>query len=321
MKENSANTVKRIITIVLTVVSCLLLFTNWAVTKGSSKYDWSEYSSGVLEVLEEAEDLAGWFDVKISTKGIRRLAECISDGKLKPVEIVTVGIEGNRLLHQMKKIDILDEEDLSEISSVRYLLILYIILFLLILIIAVRRIITLAKNDTRRINGWGLFAIQVINLIVFIALCVYAKGKHLQLGLTAWPFIACLCAVSFSLIDRIPDRLFASAGDLTTGLATGRDGTKGPALPLGGGWICPDCGGKNDRTGLFCSKCGRKKPEKTVCGNCGVEIDEADAFCRKCGTRVVREKPTVICPSCGVRIPAGSKFCGCCGASLTDQRK
>ena len=328
MKALSAEKMKRIITVLLTIVSCLLLFANWIVTKGETRYDWSEFRYELQEDLEELESVAGWFGIDVSTNGVRRLVNSIIDGKFSPADLVTVSVEGRKLIRAMKRAEFIDEEDVSEISSLRFLLVVYVVLFFLIILCGIYRIFVLVRNDPtwppEKKNSWSLFILQAVHLILAGILCLCAKKKEidLELGLTMWPFIACICAVSFSVIDRIPNSVFVGTAkqqinetdSLSRLLREMKDSRSGATDP--GIWDCPECGKKNEPDSLFCSKCGKQKPEKPVCRNCGAELDETDAFCKKCGTRVEEKETTIICPFCGVRTNSSGKFCEYCGAKL-----
>lgn len=75
-----------------------------------------------------------------------------------------------------------------------------------------------------------------------------------------------------------------SCGKMATGLFCSRCGSKRPE-PQNDIWIC-SCGRKND--GMFCPSCGSRKPEKNiyVCSNCGWKSEKSDEplrFCPKCG--------------------------------------
>ena len=75
-----------------------------------------------------------------------------------------------------------------------------------------------------------------------------------------------------------------SCGKMATGLFCSRCGSKRPE-PQNDIWVC-SCGRKND--GMFCPSCGSRKPEKNiyVCSKCGWKSEERDEplrFCPKCG--------------------------------------
>jgi ribosomal protein L40E len=52
------------------------------------------------------------------------------------------------------------------------------------------------------------------------------------------------------------------------------------------GWICRECGERNDADAKFCTYCGTKKAEAPVCPNCGAPVREGVKFCTLCGTKL-----------------------------------
>lgn len=55
-----------------------------------------------------------------------------------------------------------------------------------------------------------------------------------------------------------------------------------PARPLPGTWRCPNCGTLMG-DGVYCVKCGCRKPEPRRCPACGALMQKGSAFCDQCG--------------------------------------
>ena len=77
---------QRIKAILLLALSLLLLFSNWIVSTGSTKYDWSEYRDDLSSLSENIDDIADFFGVSINTSSAARSVGYLLNGKITPVE-------------------------------------------------------------------------------------------------------------------------------------------------------------------------------------------------------------------------------------------
>ena len=77
---------QRIKAILLLALSLLLLFSNWIVSTGSTKYDWSEYRDDLSSLSENMDDIADFFGVSINTSSAAHSVGYLLNGKITPVE-------------------------------------------------------------------------------------------------------------------------------------------------------------------------------------------------------------------------------------------
>ncbi len=77
---------QRIKAILLLILSLMLLFSNWLVSTGSTKYDWSDYQDDLSILSENIDDIADFFGLSINTSSTARSAGYLLNGKITPVE-------------------------------------------------------------------------------------------------------------------------------------------------------------------------------------------------------------------------------------------
>ncbi len=220
---------KRLMAAALALLSLLLLLSNWIVTSGRSQFDLSGFHSSLDKGLRELESASSLLGTEISTKGFRRAADSLIDGKLSPPEAVSLADQSTKLVRKLEKSTSLVSGLLSEflpdfvaaVKSLRTLSVLLIFVFMGVIASGVLCVVSRITDRLRELD-YAFFAMQILLLLLFVYLCAIA-GKHgLSCRITLWSLLAVVLSLPYAFLDKLfLTRLF--------GPDAAEKGVRGPA--------------------------------------------------------------------------------------------
>lgn len=225
----------------------------------------------------------------------------IKDYMISPVEIAPV-------LGALAAIDKADELDLdvSGLGFYCFMAWLVLLFFVFSVAYALYRMVRLGRDA-----GFLHIIATAVYFVLFIVVTVKVNGVvEDELGgyfslkllrLTAWPFIAMLCAIGSSLLCKLePSRsYYPTPGPGLDSFSffvqnllmrckqifSNLGGKVSSGVSTMGVWVCPNCGNQCAGSAAFCINCGLRKPVPKRCGNCGSALSENARFCPRCGSR------------------------------------
>ena len=170
---------QRIKAILLLALSLLLLFSNWIVSTGSTKYDWSEYRDDLSSLSENMDDIAGFFGVSINTSSAALIAKDL--------------------------LPILNEfSDGSEESvALQIICALYALLVFLTILAGIHALVLHALG--KKYTGFLFSCLVTILFIVTLCLSIFLKEYELYFRISLFSMISLVCAILSSVYwNRLP---------------------------------------------------------------------------------------------------------------------
>ena len=337
---------KKIIVLVLALLSMLLMFSGWVkvpIDDLADEYNLDDYDVAdfVRELEENIDDMVAYirrYGVNVSTKDIKKILNIVKDGKLSPSELNSVSSIANSIIPKINKK--LEESSglfsygfddlISETTKYNNYARLYRFLYALVIISFLYYIFATIMDK----KGTIVYPIMVLILLIVFAVLASIEIEGIKiLSMTLWPFISLIFAFASiiiykSKVDNLEHPIYSFAGTTNTGTTAGflntakgvgnsvLDKTKG--IDIGGGWQCPYCGNKNSKSSKFCSTCGKANPNVVNCPQCGLELKNHEKFCPQCGTIIDWPQTEKICPNCGQRNKLNVNFCENCGTNLNN---
>lgn len=168
---------QRIKSILLLALSLLLLFSNWIVSTGSTKYDWSEYRDDLSSLSENMDDIADFFGVSINTSSAARSVGYLLNGKITP------GSE--------------------ESVALQIICALYALLVFLTILAGIHALVLHALG--KKYTGFLFSCLVMILFIVTLCLSIFLKEYELYFRISLFSMISLVCAILSSVYwNRLP---------------------------------------------------------------------------------------------------------------------
>lgn len=296
------------------IISLLLLFSSWIEIKGSLIYNLSDYQKNIFRAINELENYISFLGIDINLEGIEKILSCLLDGKLTPVETVTLCKEIIPIVDTIKYYFRDSSNLLIELQKIYYFCYLYIILVGVTVLTGILSIYSRLREKTNKSN-LIFFLLQLMLLIVFLLVALFLRNYEVNVRIT----VSAILSVIFALPLNIKEKSVQKNNKYAfyeEKIGKGKDNhenksnkdsivamlNKSDEVDC---WTCQNCGEKLPLKYRYCSKCGSARPIS----------DGTDELDFKNGIRNRKQKP-VICPNCGSQIEEDSSFCEICGFSL-----
>ena len=269
--------------------------------------------------------------INYNTDNIRSITNCLIDGKLSPIEMVTMTFKMTPLL--MKLNDLIKQgknsflayylDGVEELTGSIIALILFAMAILITIFAGIKSLlpILLSSTDKRsRFYFWQLLLITVISFVIVLAI----QDEDLDLSLTVWPFIALALSYPYKInadgklnlgnseqVDAVLEKI--SFGSIDTQKIKSNVERVGRNVKNSSAYTQI-----SDNANLLKKNVKNRiiQAAENVswrCPVCGNLNGSGNKFCSQCGSGRP-EKPK--CPNCGMEIVDNSPFCSNCGAIL-----
>lgn len=187
---------QRITSILLLILSLLLLFSNWLVSSGSTKYDWSEYQEDLSSLSENIDEIADFFGLSVDTSSAARSAGYLLNGKITPVEGALIAKDLLPLLREFSN-------GADESITLEIVCVLYALLVCLAILAGIHALVlhTLGKKYT----GFLFSCSVTILFILTLCLPIFLEESGLHFRISLFSIISLVCAILSSVYwNRLP---------------------------------------------------------------------------------------------------------------------
>lgn len=187
---------QRIKAILLLALSLLLLFSNWIVSTGSTKYDWSEYRDDLSSLSENIDGIADFFGVSINTSSAARSVGYLLNGKITPVEGALIAKYLLPILNEFS-------DGSEESVALQIICALYALLVFLTILAGIHALVLHALG--KKYTGFLFSCLVTILFIVTLCLSIFLKEYELYFRISLFSMISLVCAILSSVYwNRLP---------------------------------------------------------------------------------------------------------------------
>ncbi len=187
---------QRITAILLLTLSLALLSSNWLVSTGSTKYDWSDYQDDLSSLSMSIDGIAGLFGLSIDTSSTARSVGYLLNGKITPIEGALIAKDLVPILNAFS-------DGSEESVALQIACILYALLVCLTILSGIHALVlhTLGKKYS------GLLFSCLVTLLFIVALCstFLLKRYDLHFRISLFSIASLICSILSSVYwSRLP---------------------------------------------------------------------------------------------------------------------
>lgn len=187
---------------VFTIFSLVLLCSNWIVSYGEFEYDWTGYRNEISDTMYMLENVAAWSGNKIDTSGAEKVINCVLDGKISALEMVTIAIQGDDILRNT----VFSDFKFDELNTLRALLNTFLVCFLGTIISAIIMLYCIWKKGYATLEK--IFFITYLTLLgimcIFCLSTFNSVTEQMIFRPTIMAILAVVCAVPSVCLEKLP---------------------------------------------------------------------------------------------------------------------
>lgn len=187
---------QRITAILLLVLSLALLFSNWLISTGSTKYDWSEYRDDLSSLSENIDDIADFFGLSVNTSSTARSVGYLLNGKITPVEGALIAKDLLPIVNEFS-------DGSEESVALQIACVLYALLVCLTILAGIHALVLHALG--KKYTGFLFSCLVTILFIVTLCLPIFLEEYDLHFRISLFSIVSLVCAILSSVYwNRLP---------------------------------------------------------------------------------------------------------------------